>query len=112
LHERIARRFDDMLELGLIGELRRLRAEYGLDLSMPSMRCVGYRQVWQYLDGALSLGELREKGIAATRQLAKRQLTWLRSMADVTEFDCLADDLPALVLEYLRREIESQLVSG
>jgi tRNA dimethylallyltransferase len=112
LHERIARRFDDMLELGLIGELRRLRAEYGLDLSMPSMRCVGYRQVWQYLDGALSLGELREKGIAATRQHAKRQLTWLRSMADVTEFDCLADDLPALVLEYLRREIESQLVSG
>ena len=112
LHERIARRFEDMLELGLIGELRRLREEYGLDLSMPSMRCVGYRQVWQYLDGELSLAELREKGVAATRQLAKRQLTWLRSMKDVTEFDCLADDLPALVLEYLRREIESQLVSG
>jgi tRNA dimethylallyltransferase len=112
LHERIARRFEDMLELGLIGELRRLRNEYGLDLGMPSMRCVGYRQVWQYLEGALTLPELREKGIAATRQLAKRQLTWLRSMADTTEVDCLAEDLPALVLEYLRREIEARLVSG
>jgi tRNA dimethylallyltransferase len=76
------------------------------------MRCVGYRQVWHYLDGELDLAQLREKGIAATRQLAKRQLTWLRSMTDVTEFDCLADDLPALVLEYLRREIESQLIGG
>jgi tRNA dimethylallyltransferase len=112
LHERIEQRFETMLELGLIDELRRLREEYGLDLSMPSMRCVGYRQAWHYLDGQLSRAELREKGIAATRQLAKRQLTWLRSMTDVTEFDCLAEDLHELVLEYLRREIESLIVSG
>jgi len=111
LHERIARRFEDMLELGLIGELRRLRQEYGLDLSMPSMRCVGYRQVWQYLDGELSLTELREKGIAATRQLAKRQLTWLRSMKDVAEFDCLDGNLAPMALEYLRQEIEAQMIA-
>ena len=112
LHERIAHRFEEMLELGLIGELRRLREEYGLDLSMPSMRCVGYRQVWQYLDGEFSLAELREKAVAATRQLAKRQLTWLRSMQDTTEFDCLDENLPGLVLEYLRREIEAQMAGG
>jgi tRNA dimethylallyltransferase len=112
LHERIARRFDGMIELGLVDELRRLREEYGLDLSMPSMRCVGYRQVWQYLDGELSLAGLREKAIAATRQLAKRQLTWLRSMKDATEFDCLDENLTQMVLEYLRREIEAQMVGG
>jgi tRNA dimethylallyltransferase len=76
------------------------------------MRCVGYRQAWHYLDGLLSRAELHEKGVAATRQLAKRQLTWLRSMADVTEFDCLAENLNDLVLEYLRREIESVIVGG
>jgi tRNA dimethylallyltransferase len=107
LHERIAQRFEAMLEQGLIEELKRLREEYGLELSMPSMRCVGYRQAWHYLDGLLTLAELRAKGIAATRQLAKRQLTWLRSMQDVTEFDCLAEDLDDLALEYLRREIEA-----
>jgi tRNA dimethylallyltransferase len=112
LHERIARRFEDMLELGLIGELRRLREEYGLEPSMPSMRCVGYRQVWQYLDGEFGLTELREKAIAATRQLAKRQLTWLRSMNDTAEFDCLDPNLAEHVLEYLRREIEALMVSG
>ena len=112
LHGRIEQRFTEMLELGLIDELRRLREEYGLELSMPSMRCVGYRQAWHYLDGLLSRAELREKGVAATRQLAKRQLTWLRSMADVTEFDCLAENLNDLVLEYLRREIESVIVGS
>jgi len=79
---------------------------------MPSMRCVGYRQVWQYLDGEFSLAELREKAVAATRQLAKRQLTWLRSMQDTTEFDCLDENLPELALEYLRREIEAQMAGG
>jgi len=105
LHERIAARFEAMLELGLIGELRKLRAEYALDLEMPSMRCVGYRQTWEYLDGKIGLGTLREHGIAATRQLAKRQLTWLRAMKDITEFDCLAGDLSDQVLAHLRREL-------
>ncbi len=105
LHERIARRFEDMLELGLIGELRALREQYGLEFDLPSMRCVGYRQVWQYLDGEIGLASLREKGIAATRQLAKRQLTWLRSMKNMTEFDCLAEDLSEQVVHFLQQEL-------
>jgi len=105
LHQRIAQRFEEMLELGLIGELRTLREEYALELTMPSMRCVGYRQVWQYLDGEFGLAGLREKGVAATRQLAKRQLTWLRSMKDVTEFDCLAEDVADQVLDFLQRQL-------
>ena len=102
LHDRIARRFEDMLELGLITELRKLREQYALELTMPSMRCVGYRQVWEYLDGECGLAALREKGVAATRQLAKRQLTWLRSMKDVTEFDCLAEDVADQVFACLQ----------
>lgn len=105
LHERIARRFEEMLELGLISELRRLRQQYALDPTMPSMRAVGYRQVWQHLEGEFGLATLREKALAATRQLAKRQLTWLRSMSDVTEFDCLAEDLAEQVLDHLRRTL-------
>jgi tRNA dimethylallyltransferase len=111
LHERIEQRFETMLELGLIDELRRLR-EYGLDLSMPSMRCVGYRQAWEHLEGRIGAEALREQGIAATRQLAKRQLTWLRAMRGVTEFDCLAGDVADLVLEYVRRELEALLATG
>jgi tRNA dimethylallyltransferase len=106
LHERIAVRFEEMLELGLLGELRRLRAQYGLEASMPSMRCVGYRQAWEYLDGAITLGALRDKGIAATRQLAKRQLTWLRSMQELAVFDCLADDLTGQVIGYLEQTLQ------
>jgi tRNA dimethylallyltransferase len=105
LHDRIAARFEAMLELGLIGELRKLRADYALDLEMPSMRCVGYRQTWDYLDGKIGLATLREQGIAATRQLAKRQLTWLRAMTEVTEFDCLAGDLSNEVLAHLSQHL-------
>jgi tRNA dimethylallyltransferase len=79
LHEAIARRFDAMLAAGLVDELRALRVTHPLSPSMPSMRCVGYRQAWQFLDGAIDQEALRASGIAATRQLAKRQLTWLRS---------------------------------
>jgi tRNA dimethylallyltransferase len=93
LHERIATRFEEMLELGLINEVRALREEYVLKPDLPSMRCVGYRQVWQYLDGQFSLAGLRDKGVAATRQLAKRQLTWLRAMPEPEIFDCLVPDL-------------------
>lgn len=78
LHERISRRFDKMIELGFIEEVASLRQRGDLHENMPSMRAVGYRQVWQYLDGEYELAEMRERGIAATRQLAKRQLTWLR----------------------------------
>jgi tRNA dimethylallyltransferase len=111
LHLRIARRFDEMIKGGLVQELAGLRSEYGLEAGMPSMRAVGYRQAWDHLEGRIGTAEFREQGIAATRQLAKRQLTWLRSMQNVTEFDCLAEDLDDLVLEYVRRELEAQLVS-
>jgi tRNA dimethylallyltransferase len=82
LHERIARRFDTMLAAGLVDEVRALRRRPGLNLELPSIRCVGYRQAWEALDAAdpPDLAALRERGIAATRQLAKRQVTWLRSM--------------------------------
>jgi len=83
LHERIARRFDAMLKAGLVEELERLRGRYRLTLGMPSMRAVGYRQVWQFLEGAIDRATMREQAIAATRQLAKRQLTWLRSFREL-----------------------------
>lgn len=83
LHERIARRFEQMLDGGFIAEVEALRARGDLHPGLPSMRSVGYRQVWEYLDGQGDYTGLRERGIAATRQLAKRQLTWLRSFADV-----------------------------
>ena len=102
LHKRIEERFDAMLHAGLVDEVRQLRARYRLDPSMPSMRCVGYRQVWEYLDGGTGYDELRFKGIAATRQLAKRQLTWQRQFRETwpgfVELDCLRPDLPEAVL--------------
>jgi tRNA dimethylallyltransferase len=108
LHERIATRFDEMLNAGLVDEVARLRDEYVLESTMPSMRCVGYRQTWQHLNGDFGVEQLREHGIAATRQLAKRQLTWLRAMEnEVAEFDCLAPDASTLVLDYIRRELEA-----
>lgn len=112
LHERIALRFDAMLEAGLVDELRGLRETYGLEAELPSMRCVGYRQAWDFLENRISRAELREQGIAATRQLAKRQLTWLRGMDNYTGFDCLAADVGDLVLEYVRRELEAQIMAG
>ncbi len=82
LHERISLRFDQMMAHGFMDEVRRLRARGDLDPDLPSMRCVGYRQAWQGLDEGWSEAEIRERGIFATRQLAKRQITWLRSMHD------------------------------
>jgi len=102
LHQRIALRFDQMLAGGLLDEVRALRAKYQLDIEMTSMRCVGYRQTWEYLDGLIDWNTMREKGLAATRQLAKRQLTWLRGMDDVAEIDCLASDLPDQVEQRFR----------
>jgi tRNA dimethylallyltransferase len=103
LHERIARRFDAMLALGLIDEVERLKARGDLDTSMPSMRCVGYRQVWEYLDGETDRATMRDKGIFATRQLCKRQLTWLRSIPERTIVDCCASDATDRVLAHLMR---------
>ena len=94
LHERIARRFDAMLQSGFLDEVRRLRANPALHLDLPSMRCVGYRQAWEALDAAdpPDMADIRERGIAATRQLAKRQITWLRSMAHRQVVEADAED--------------------
>ena len=95
LHRRIAERFEAMLKAGLVEELRELRNRHDLNPALPSMRAVGYRQAWRFLEGETSSEDLRETGIAATRQLAKRQLTWLRSLPDLIA----ADPLDASVLE-------------
>ena len=105
LHQRIAQRFDIMLEQGLIDEVKGLQARYPLLASMPSMRCVGYRQVWQYLDDEFDFATMRDKGIAATRQLAKRQLTWLRGMAGVQSFECEDSSLASKVLSSLQSNL-------
>ena len=84
LHQKIAKRFDLMLQCGFIDEVRSLYERGDLSLNMPSMRSVGYRQAWLYLDGALSYNEMRDAGVAATRQLAKRQFTWLKSWHDLS----------------------------
>ena len=97
LHERIAVRFRAMLQAGLVDELRGLRARYALQPGMPSMRTVGYRQAWETLEGVQPMDTLEARGIAATRQLAKRQLTWLRSMEGLERFDCLRGDLTQVV---------------
>lgn len=101
LHERIARRYAQMLEQGLLDEVRALHARGDLHTDMPSVRCVGYRQLWDYLDGQISLDEAVTRAIAATRQLAKRQLTWLRSIPERQVVDCLAPDATAQVLDAL-----------
>ncbi|BCK87390.1 tRNA dimethylallyltransferase [Sideroxyarcus emersonii] len=98
LHQRIATRFAEMLEQGLVDELHRLRKKYTLHPNMTSMRCVGYRQAWQFIENEITGPQLLETGIAATRQLAKRQLTWLRSTPDIIELDCLKPELASAVL--------------
>jgi len=107
LHQRIADRFDAMLAEGLLDELKSLRQAYALSPDLPSMRAVGYRQAWACLDGEISLDELRETGIAATRQLAKRQLTWLRSWPDAVELDSLAEDLEARATTRVERHLQT-----
>jgi tRNA dimethylallyltransferase len=82
LHDRIAQRFDAMLAQGFLDEVKALRARGDLNPDLPAMRCVGYRQAWEALDGRLPMAQWRERGIIATRQLAKRQMTWLRSMKE------------------------------
>lgn len=87
LHHRIALRYDLMLEQGFQAEVEALRARGDLNLNLPSMRCVGYRQMWQHLDGDLTDQEMRHKAIVATRQLAKRQMTWIRGWDGAIHLD-------------------------
>lgn len=99
LHARIEQRFDAMLANGLLDEVRGLHARADLHPGLPSVRCVGYRQMWAHLDGEISLEEAREQGIAATRQLAKRQITWLRAQPGRVIVDCLAGDAVAQTID-------------
>lgn len=105
LHERIALRFHRMLEQGLVDEVRALYQRGDLNIDMPSIRAVGYRQVWQYLQGEISYAEMVERGIIATRQLAKRQMTWLRSMQNIKIIDCINKDLADEVLKELNNDL-------
>ena len=104
LHQRIRQRFEQMLQQGLEQEVQQLRQQYPqLHLGLPSMRCVGYRQMWEYLDGEVDHATMRDKGIFATRQLAKRQLTWLRGMDDTLEVECLAPGLTGRVQQVIQQ---------
>lgn len=107
LHERIAQRFDSMLASGFLDEVRTLLAKYPeLTPESTSMRCVGYRQALEHLAGQYDEKELRERGIFATRQLAKRQLTWLRGMDDTIEVDCLEPAMHEIVLKLIQQFIQ------
>jgi tRNA dimethylallyltransferase len=101
LHERITRRFNQMLDAGLVGEVERFKAREDLHLDLPSMRCVGYRQVWQYLAGEMDYDTMKTRGMAATRQLAKRQLTWLRHQRGQIWLSSEFDQNVELILPFL-----------
>ena len=107
LHDSIAERFDDMLRLGVLDEVESLRQRADIHAELPAMRAVGYRQIWQYLEGEFERDELRERVLAATRQLAKRQLTWLRSWPGLHWLDTL--DSAAVLRD--RREIAEECLS-
>ncbi len=110
LHQRIAARFDEMLKLGLVDEVKDLLTKYPtLTPESTSMRCVGYRQTLEHLNGDYNAAELRDRGIFATRQLAKRQLTWLRGMDDTVEMDCLNPELNALVFNKITQFIKGSV---
>ena len=111
LHQRIAARFDAMIAEGLIEEVKTLRRNPALTADLPAMRAVGYRQAWAYLNGEIDLDGLREQGLAATRQLAKRQLTWLRSWPDAVTLDCLADDFETQAFSLVERHLRLGLGS-
>ena len=105
LHEQIALRFDAMLKAGLLDELEALRKQFKLAAGMPSMRSVGYRQAWEFLEGKLGKAQMRDQALAATRQLAKRQLTWLRSFPDLVRLDAGGEKDAEAALERLLREL-------
>lgn len=107
LHSRIAERFAAMLQAGLVGEVEVLRSKYRLTAELPAMRCVGYRQVWEMLEGRIARAELLERGVFATRQFAKRQLTWLRKMAASETLDPLQADTKARAFELVRQTLSA-----
>lgn len=107
LHERIALRFEQMLAAGFLGEVKALFEKYpSLTADSTAMRCVGYRQALEHLNGEYDVDELRDRGIFATRQLAKRQLTWLRGMNGIIELDCLNPDLNAVIFQLVLQFIK------
>ena len=108
LHRRIEERFRAMLARGLVAELEALRGRYALHEDLPAMRSVGYRQAWEVLEGSAPPGTLEARAVAATRQLAKRQLTWLRAMEGVERFDCLRPDLARAAGERVERFLATQ----
>jgi tRNA dimethylallyltransferase len=107
LHERIAQRFEQMLEQGFVDEVRAVQAKWNLDEQMPAMRCVGYRQVFEYLQGNYDYALLRDKGVAATRQLAKRQLTWLRSWEQAHLYDPQSANFCAEIIAKIREILDN-----
>ncbi|HLS21839.1 MAG TPA: tRNA (adenosine(37)-N6)-dimethylallyltransferase MiaA [Paenalcaligenes sp.] len=109
LHPRIAKRFHQMIEQGLIDEVRQLHARDDLHIDLPAIRCVGYRQIWRYLDGALDRTTAIVQGIHATEQLAKRQTTWLRSFDERQVIDCLQPDAPAQVIDKVRTQLGKRI---
>ena len=107
LHQRIAQRFELMMQQGLLNEVEQLRARGDLHVDLPSMRCVGYRQSWEALEGVFPMQELPERGIAATRQLAKRQITWLRSMPQRQIVPCDAPEALTQVMTLAQTHLSS-----
>ena len=105
LHARIARRFEAMLDKGLVEEVAALKQSGRLDEGMPALRAVGYRQVWRFLQGDGDLEELKERATAATRQLARRQLTWLRKESEITRLDCSARSVAGQVMTHFARSV-------
>ena len=105
LHKRIEQRFDDMLTNGFLDEVKVLRARGDLTPDLPAMRCVGYRQAWEALDGTLPMSELRDRGVFATRQLAKRQITWLRSLPQRTVLEADGQDVLKQALAWVDRHM-------
>lgn len=108
LHRRINQRFAQMLDMGLVQELQSLRDRYPLHPALPSMRCVGYRQAWRHLEGEIDATALYEQGAAATRQLAKRQLTWLRSWLGAVRLECAAPGL----FDQVATQVDAALKGG
>lgn len=112
LHLRIGRRFEHMLASGLLEEVERLRGRGDLHPDLPSMRAVGYRQVWQYLEGSVDRATMVERGIAATRQLAKRQLTWLRAEGEAERIDALDPRVAERALDFVGRALAARPAPG
>ncbi|AGS06873.1 tRNA dimethylallyltransferase [Candidatus Profftella armatura] len=103
LHKRISDRFKKMLDQDLlINEVKKIRKKWNLNLNLPSMKCIGYRQTWEYIDGLIDRNTLKEKSIIATRQLAKQQLTWLRNMNEKITIDCLEKNCVQKILNLIK----------